>query len=203
MMRRREQVWRRLLACAFAAAAVGHDPPSAAAALQSNGAALPSTPSPPALPATTAALSCVAARYARLKTDDDPRVVQSGTCGCVPASLCRALQPQPPPHQAERLIFTSRYYGQSADDHGRIWDYVPWGSANITTVINMGGADFNRLACESHRHGARAILAASSLAGVAGSPRLAVSQHAFFISVIFDRKCRIYPLFLHLNEEIK
>ena len=74
------------------------------------------------------------------------------TCGCVPASLCRPLRPQPPP-RVERLLYTSRYLNESANDNGRLWDYLPWEDANITTVIPDGGTDVNKLACEAHRHG--------------------------------------------------
>ena len=41
-------------------------------------------------------------------------------------------------------------------------------SATITSVVNFGGADYNRLACESHRHGARAILGASDIPDITG-----------------------------------
>ena len=62
-----------------------------------------------------------------LKTDD---AAESGapTCGCVPASLCRPLDPQPAP-RTERLLFTSRHLNESANTDGRLWDFLPWVSA--------------------------------------------------------------------------
>lgn len=100
-----------------------------------------------------------------VSTPDRPR--GTATCGCVPASLCRPLFPQPVP-RAERLIFTSRHLNETANTNDRLWDYLPWDSANITTVVNFGGSDYNKLACEAHRHGARAIVGALDIPDITG-----------------------------------